>query len=180
MDITYLGGNTVKLSGKNLNVICDPAKSTTISKSLAKANVVSWSTDGLAKLDDAMVLDIPGEYEVGGAMINGVAAGESTMFSFNIDGVNVVVTGPVEGELSADRLEALGKVDALVIRVGEHAAAAALVAKLEPAYVIPVGETKPEAFLKEMGVNPEPVAKLKLSPKELPTETQVVVLTPAA
>ena len=98
MDITYLGGNTVKLSGKNLNVICDPAKNTVGNKSLAKANVVSWSTDGLAKLDDAMVLDLPGEYEVGGAMITGVAAGETTMFSFNIDGVNVVVTGPVECE----------------------------------------------------------------------------------
>ncbi len=181
MDITYLGGNTVKLSGKNLNVICDPSKSTAASKSLAKANVVSWSTEGLAKLDDAIVLDLPGEYEVGGAMITGVPAGDTTMFSFNIDGVNVVVTGPVGGELSADRLEALGKVDALVIRVADHAAAAALVAKLEPAYVIPVGYDKtPEAFLKEMGAGPEAVAKLKISPKELPAETQVVVLTPTA
>jgi L-ascorbate metabolism protein UlaG (beta-lactamase superfamily) len=183
MDITYLGGNTVKLSGKNLHVVCDPAKSTAASKSLAKANVVSYSTDGLTHpnvVDDAMVLDLPGEYEVGGAMITGVAGGETTMFSFNIDGVNVVVTGPVDGELSADRLEALGKVDALVLRVGDHAAAAALVAKLEPAYVVPVGEAKPEAFLKEMGVNPEPAAKLKLSPKDLPTETQVVVLTAAS
>jgi L-ascorbate metabolism protein UlaG (beta-lactamase superfamily) len=181
MDITYLGGNTVKLAGKNLNVISDPAKSTATSKSLAKANVVSWSTDGLATIDDAMVLDLPGEYEVGGAMITGVPAGETTMFSFNIDGVNVVVTGPVEGEVSADKLEALGKVDALVIRVADHAAAAKLVAKLEPAYVIPVGYDKtPEAFLKEMGTNPEPVAKLKLSPKDLPTETQVVVLTPVS
>lgn len=184
MDITYLGGDTVKLAGKNLNVICDPAQSTAASKSLAKANVVSWSTDGLThpnSVDDAMVLDLPGEYEVGGAMITGVATGETTMFAFNIDGVNVVVTGPVEGELSAERLEALGKVDALVIRVADHAAAVALVAKLEPAYVVPVGYDKtPEAFLKEMGVNPEPMAKLKLSPRDLPTETQVVVLTPAA
>jgi hypothetical protein len=168
MDITYLGGNTVKLSGKNLNVICDPATSTASNKSLAKANVVSWSTDGLAKIDDAMVLDLPGEYEVGGAMINGVAAGKTTVFSFQIDGVDV--------EPSSAQLETLGKVDVLVIRVGEKAAA--LVAKLEPAYVVPVGYDKtPGAFLNEMGASPDPVAKLKVSARELPTETQVVVLT---
>jgi L-ascorbate metabolism protein UlaG (beta-lactamase superfamily) len=176
MDITYLGGNTVKLSGKNLNVICDPATSTASNKSLAMANVVSWSTDGLAKIDDAMVLDLPGEYEVGGAMINGVAAGKTTVFSFQIDGVNVVVTGPVDVEPSSAQLETLGKVDVLVIRVGEKAAA--LVAKLEPAYVVPVGYDKtPGAFLNEMGASPDPVAKLKVSARELPTETQVVVLT---
>jgi L-ascorbate metabolism protein UlaG (beta-lactamase superfamily) len=179
MDITYLGGNTVKLAGKNLNIICDPSSSTVVGKSLAKQTVVSWSTDGLAKVDDAMVLDLPGEYEIGGAMITGVAAGQTTIFSFNIDGINVVVTGAVTEQVSADKLEALGKVDVLVVRVGDNDAA--LVAKLEPAYVVPVGYDKaPEAFLKEMGTSPEPQPRLKLNPKELPTETQVVVLTPAS
>ncbi len=141
-----------------------------------------------------MVLDLPGEYEVGGAMITGVGTrrygdetGElDTIFSFNIDGVKVVVTGSIAGDLSAEKLEALGKVDALVIPVGDNdadqaSAAAAVVAKLEPAYVVPVGYSKtPEAFLKELGVKPEPQPKLKLSAKELPAETQVVVLAPAA
>lgn len=205
MDITFLGGGCVKLSGKNLNVICDPTSTTAGGKSIAKANVVTWSTDGFAKVADTMVLDVPGEYEVGGAMITGVGArrhsdegGElATIFSIMIDGVNVVVTGAIAGDLKIDQLEALGKVDVLVIPVGGHGLtlepeeAATLVAKLEPAYVVPVhyedGVTKyelPQApvdvFLKEMGVNPEPVAKLKLNPKELPTETQVVVLTAAA
>jgi L-ascorbate metabolism protein UlaG (beta-lactamase superfamily) len=184
MDITYLGGKTVKLAGKNLNVIADPATPNVGGKSLAKTTVVSWSTDGLAKVDDAMVLDLPGEYEVGGAMITAVGVGRTTVFSFNIDGVNVVVTGEVGGEVSAESLELLGKVDVLVTPVGEAAqvaVAATLIAKLEPAFVVPVGYDKsPEAFLKEVGVKPEPQPKLKVNARELPTETQVVVLIPTA
>ena len=203
MDITFLGSGTVKLSGKNINVICDPTAATVASKSLAKANVVTLSTDGLSSITDAMVLDVPGEYEVGGAMISGIGtrrhtdeAGErSTIFAIEVDGINVVVTGPIAADLKSDKIEPLGQVDVLIVPVGGHGLtlepeeAAALVAKLEPAYVIPVHyddgvskyevpQAKVELFLKEMGVNPEPQAKLKLNPKELPTETQVIVLTP--
>ena len=202
MDITFLGSGTVKLSGKNINVICDPTAATVTSKSLAKANVVTLSTEGPSNSVDAMVLDVPGEYEVGGAMISGIGtrrhtdeAGETaTIFAIEVDGINVVVTGPIAADLKSDKIESLGQVDVLIVPVGGHGLtlepeeAAALVAKLEPAYVIPVHyddgvskyevpQAKVELFLKEMGVNPEPQAKLKLNPKELPTETQVVVLT---
>jgi L-ascorbate metabolism protein UlaG (beta-lactamase superfamily) len=84
----------------------------------------------------------------------------------------------------------------LVVPVGgngltlDSEGAAAVVAQLEPGYVVPVhyddGVTKypvpqtgVEVFLKEMGVNPEPEAKLRLNSKEAPTETQVVLLTPS-
>jgi L-ascorbate metabolism protein UlaG (beta-lactamase superfamily) len=194
MDISYLGGNTVKLSGKNLNVICDPESSNATTKSIAKANVVTWSTDGLAKIDDCMILSIPGEYEVGGSMISGVGArkfgdekGEmATIFLFSIDGINVMVTGNIAGDVNLSKIEALGKIDVLILPVGgndktmDAAHAAALVTKLEPSYVIPVGYSeKPELFLHELGANPEPIAKLKLNPKELPPETQVVLLSSA-
>lgn len=205
MDITFLGNGTVKLSGKNINIVCDPTISTLTNKSLAKANVVTMSTEGVTSMADAMVLDVPGEYEIGGAMINGIGTrrhtdetGEmATMFAIKVDGINVVVTGPIAADLKADKIEPLGQVDVLIIPVGGHGLtlepeeAAALVAKLEPAYVIPVHyddgiskydmpQAKVDLFLKEMGVNPEPQAKLKLNAKELPTETQVVVLTPVS
>lgn len=203
MDITFLGAGTVKLSGKSLNVLCDPTVDGPKFKPANRIAVVTQSTTGLTTVDDAMVLDGPGEYEVGGAMIMGVGARRhidtdgqaATMFSILIDGINVVVTGPVAGNLSAGQLERLGKVDVLVVHVGGHGLtlepeeASKLVAQLEPAYVIPVHyddgvstyempQAKVDEFIKEMGVTPEPVAKLKVILKELPTETQVVVLTP--
>jgi L-ascorbate metabolism protein UlaG (beta-lactamase superfamily) len=202
MDITYLGAGSVKLSGKNLNVVTDPLM-------VGKAEVVTLSGPAEEGHDwpvppTAMVVDMPGEYEVRGAMITGAPARlhidedghRGTAFSIVIDGVNVVVTGNISGKLDEDQVEKLGQVDVLVVPVGGNGltldaeGAAAVVAQLEPGYVVPVhyddGVTKypmPQAgvekFLKEMGVNPEPESKLRVNTKEAPTETQVVVLTRA-
>lgn len=204
MDITYLGSGAVKLAGRHLTVVCDPA-----ARMEVKADVVTWSADvdngggeAYAAVPGAMILDRPGEYEVKGATITGVPArlhldetGErGTVYSINIDGVNVVVTGNVAGKLDADEIEHLGQVDVLIVPVGGNGltldaeGAAAVVAQLEPGYVVPVhfddGVTKypmPQAgvdlFFKEMGVTPEPENKLRVNAKEAPAETQVVLLT---
>jgi L-ascorbate metabolism protein UlaG (beta-lactamase superfamily) len=200
MDITYLGAGSVKLSGKNLNVVSDPIGN-------IKADVVALTgpaDDKIALPANAMVIDGPGEYEVKGAMITGVPArlhideegNRGSAYSIVIDGVNVVVVGNVAGKIDEDQVEHLGQVDVLVVPVGGNGltldaeGAAAVVAQLEPGYVVPVhyddGVTKyevPQAgldkFLKEMGVNPEPESKLRVNSKEAPAETQVVVLNRA-
>ncbi len=202
MDITYLGAGSVKLAGRNLNVITDPLKGTN-----PKADVVTWSAvldegEGFAAPEGVMVIDGPGEYEVKGAMITGVPARlhidesghRGSVYSMVVDGVNVVVVGNIAGKLDEDQVEKLGQVDVLVVPVGGNGltldaeGAAAVVAQLEPSYVVPVhyddGVTKypvPQAsvelFLKEMGVSPEPETKLRISQKEAPAETQVVLLT---
>jgi len=199
MDITYLGAGSVKLSGRNLNVVSDPVGS-------AKADVVvvTGPAEGGTWLEvaGAMVIDGPGEYEVKGAMITGAPARlhidedghRGTAFSVLVDGVNVVVVGNISGKLDEDQVENLGQVDVLVVPVGgggltlDAEGAADVVAQLEPGYVVPVHyddgiTTYPvpqaglEKFLKEMGANPEPESKLRVNAKEAPAETQVVVLT---
>ncbi len=205
MDITYLGAGSVKLSGKNITVVADPyTDASGLGKLNVKTDVVIMSTaEGLGQVQNAMIIDGPGEYEVKGAMITGMpvrlhtaeegslAAG--TIYSLLIDGVNVVVTGNIAGKLENKEVGALGNIDVLVVPVGGHGLtlepeeAAAVVSQLEPSYVVPVhyddGKTiypvpqaKLEEFLKEMGSNPEPEIKLKVNAKEAPAETQVVVL----
>lgn len=200
MDITYLGAGSVKLSGKNLNVIVDPIGG-------GKADVVTVSGPNESGADwplpsGAMMIDGPGEYEVKGAMITGVPARlhidelghRGTAYSILIDGVNVVIAGNISGKLDEDQVENLGQVDVLVVPVGGNGltldaeGAAAVVAQLEPGYVVPVHyddgvsvypmpQSGVEKFLKEMGVTPEPEAKLRVNMKEAPAETQVVVLS---
>lgn len=204
MDITYLGAGSVKLVGRNLSVVCDP-----IPNSHIKADVVTWSsklTEGegetYGRPDGGMLIDGPGEYEVKGAMITGVpaqlhideAGHRGAAYRIVVDGVNVVVVGNISGKLDEAQVENLGQVDVLVVPVGgggltlDAEGAAAVVAQLEPGYVVPVhyddGVTKyaiPQAgvelFLKEMGVSPEPENKLRINQKEAPSETQVVLLS---
>lgn len=200
MDITYLGAGSVKLSGKNLNVVSDPIGPVKADVAL----LTGPASEATGVPAGAMTIDRPGEYEVKGAMISGVparlhideAGNRSTAYSVLIDGVNVVIAGNIAGKLDQDEVEALGSVDVLVVPVGGNGltldaeGAAAVVAQLEPGYVVPVhyddGVTKyevPQAgldkFLKEMGASPEPESKLRVNMKEAPAETQVVVLTRA-
>jgi L-ascorbate metabolism protein UlaG (beta-lactamase superfamily) len=200
MDITYLGGGSVKLSGKNINVVTDPvvtAKADVVTLSGPPENGQDWM-----QLADAMTINGPGEYEVKGAMITGIPARlhideeghRSTAYSVLVDGVNVVVAGNIAGKLDEDQVEHLGQVDVLIVPVGgggltlDAEGAAEVVAQLEPGYVVPVHyddgvtvypvpQAGVEKFLKEMGVQPEPESKLRINPKEASAETQVVVLS---
>lgn len=203
MEITYLGAGCVRLAGKQLSIVCDPYdESYGLGKVGAKADVVTHSVvGGLSTIGEAKVFDMPGEYEVKGAVLTGVPAkrhtdeggANATVFSILIDGVNVVVTGNISGKLEAKQVELLGKVDVLVVPVGNRGltldaqGASEVVTQLEPSYVVPVhyadeATTYPveqdgvELFLKELGAAPEPVSKLKVS-GELPSETQVILLS---
>lgn len=202
MDITYLGNGGVRLVGKGAEVVCDPPVGAKL-----KGDVATWSATGgeerFGSLDGVMLIDIPGEYEVKGASITGVPARlhidenghRGTVYSVEIDGVNVVVTGNIAGKIDEDEVESLGQVDVLIVPVGgggltlDAEGAAAVVTQLEPGYVIPVhyddGVSKypvPQAgvelFLKEMGSTPEPLSKFRLTARDEEAETQVVVLTP--
>jgi L-ascorbate metabolism protein UlaG (beta-lactamase superfamily) len=204
LDITYLGAGAVRLSGKNINVVCDPYDgSAGLGKLSVRADVVTKSgPEGFGTIEGAMVIEAPGAYEVKGSMITGVpaclhideAGSRATVFSLLIDGVNVVVTGNIAGKIDDKEVESLGKVDVLVVPVGgrgltlDAEGAASVVAQLEPSYVVPVHYEDPsttypmpqanvEEFLKEMGSSPEPTTKLKVNAKEFPEETQVVLLT---
>ncbi|MBW4061368.1 MBL fold metallo-hydrolase [Candidatus Saccharibacteria bacterium] len=205
MDLTYLGAGAVKLSSKNLTVVCDPyTKESGLPTINVRAEVVTKSgPEGFGEVSGATIsFDQPGEYEAKGVSIKGVPAqlhtdetGErGTVFAFDMDGTNVIVVGNIAGKLDDRKLERLGQADVLVVPVGgfgltlDAAGAAELVTQFEPSYVVPVhyddGKTvypMPQAgvdeFLKEMGATGvEPIAKLKINSKEMPPETQIVVL----
>jgi L-ascorbate metabolism protein UlaG (beta-lactamase superfamily) len=207
MDITFYGAGCVRLAGKKMSVVCDPFSSEMgLGKYGLKSDAVTLSTEDMPRPDGGgLVIEGPGEYEIQGAMITGAPAqlhiDESgkrcTIYNITMDGISVVVTGNIIGKLSGAQLEAIGKADVLVLPVGNHGltmdaeAAAAVVSQIEPSYVVPVhyddGKTVypmpqdgVEVFLKEMGSTVEPVAKLKINPKEMPEETQVVVLQRAS
>lgn len=206
MDITYLGVGSVRLSGRQVSIVTDPYDSSYgLGKIKASPDVVTLSSPDISNPLTAakMVIDGPGEYEVSDSLIIGIPArlhidapeaGErATIYILEIEDVRVAVMGNIAPGLTDKQLEIIGQVDVVVIPVGGHgltldaASAAELITRIEPKYVIPVhyddGKTtypvpqdKLETFLNEMGVKPEAQSKLKISSKEMPIETEVVVL----
>ena len=201
MEITNLGNGLVKLTTRKFSVVVGPKL-----PSDTKVDVIALTQRGdKAATGEAMILDSPGEYEVGGALITGVGAQlhidkdgkNGTIYVLQIEDTNVAVLANIAPVLSDTQLEAMGQVDVLVIPVGgrgltlDAPAAAAIVAQVEPKVVIPthyddgvstyeMPQDKVDVFTKELGATPEAVTKFKISARDLPEEMAVVVVKPEA
>jgi L-ascorbate metabolism protein UlaG (beta-lactamase superfamily) len=143
----------------------------------------------------------PGEYEIGGVFLTGVPTGKgekenngrNMVFVLDYDGVTVAHLGDLKGVLNRKEVDALGKVDVLLVPVGggqglTPAKAAEVVNLLEPGIVIPMHYKTPglkielgglSGFLKQMGISDKPKAQesLKVTSRDIPEETRVVVLS---
>jgi L-ascorbate metabolism protein UlaG (beta-lactamase superfamily) len=141
----------------------------------------------------------PGEYEVGGVFVTGIATPQeagrerNVLYLFDYNGLTIAHLGDMEKVPSPTQMEALEQVNVLLVPVGggnslNAAQAAELVSMLEPNIVVPMHYQMPnltltldgvERFLKEMGVTePNEEATLKVTATNLPEETQVVLLNP--
>ena len=151
---------------------------------------------------DAKFIDGPGEYEVKGVFVTGIATemkrskeGErsrNTIYLFEFeDELTVCHLGNLDHVPSQAQLQTLSDVDVLLIPVGavttiSPGQATEVIGLLEPRIVIPMHyKTKAvkerlqpvSSFLREMGL-PEisPRTSLEVSKDNLPSETQVIVL----
>ncbi len=207
MDIVFLGRSAFRLRGKDVTVVTDPyppGKGPGMGK--LQANIITASTSApersfVSGVDGVpRVIQGPGEYEVAGVLIHGVATHRepgtgptNTAYVLRMDDLVVCHLGSVSGKLTNEQVEELGNVDIVMVPVGangtlEPTTAAEVVAQLEPSLVIPmefreggVGDTlEPvEHFCREMGVTsvtPEP--RVSVTKSSLPSDTRVVVLEP--
>jgi L-ascorbate metabolism protein UlaG (beta-lactamase superfamily) len=141
----------------------------------------------------------PGEYEIGGVFITGIATGQearttrNVLYLFDFNGLTVAHLGDMDRVPTQTQIEALEQVNVLLVPVGggsslNAAQAAELVSMLEPSIVVPMHYQMPELrlpldgverFLKEMGVTePTQEASLRVTAGSLPQETQVALLLP--
>lgn len=137
----------------------------------------------------------PGEYEIGGIFITGIATHQkgnrNVHFVFDVDGIVVAHLGDLMKVPTQAQIEAMGEVNVLLLPVGggnslNAIQAAEVVSMIEPNIVIPMHYQLPnltveldgvERFLKEMGVSDaEPGNSLRVSNSSLSEETQTVVL----
>ena len=145
------------------------------------------------------VLNGPGEYEIGGVFITGIATPNeaktthNVLYLFDYQGLTVAHLGDMQKVPPQTHIEALEQVNILLVPVGggnslTASQASELVSMLEPNIVIPMHYQIPglnleldsvERFLKEMGVSdPKEEELLRISATNLPEETEIVLLKP--
>ncbi len=208
MEIVWLGHSCFRIRGKDITILTDPFdRSSGYNLGKVTADVVTVSHEApdhsnvKAVGGDPKVVDGPGEYEIGGVFIIGVATRRdegkgkekerNTAYLMEVDDLTVCHLGDLGHILTPQQVEQMNSADVLLIPVGgsntiNASQAAEVVSQIEPRIVIPM-HFKTEVttlplepvtkFLREMGVA-EPVAQPKLTVNKgsLPEETTLVLL----
>jgi L-ascorbate metabolism protein UlaG (beta-lactamase superfamily) len=211
VEITWYGHSCFRLKGRGAAVITDPY-GPDLGRELPRlsATIVtishSHANHSYAKgfRGTPYIVSAPGEYEVGGVFVFGVATyhdaklgrerGKNTAYMIQFEDLTICHLGDLGHAPAQEQIEQLDGIDVLLIPVGGKTAlngseAAEVVALLEPAIAIPMHYRVPglnadletaHRFLKEMGIEaPEKLASLEITQKPESEQTRVVLLEPS-
>lgn len=212
MDITWYGLSCFRFSERGrITVVTDPFCDTLGLPPLKiKGDVVTISHNSPghnnheAVKGNNYILTAPGEYEIGGVFIMGVAmhhlddAGNpvyNVSYVIQYDTLTILHLGDLSHIPDQSTIEGLGEVNVALVPVGggrglRAGQAAEVIALIEPNYIIPMHYALPglsfeldpvDKFLKEMGVGRvQEEDMLRVSAGVLPEQPQVVILKPQA
>jgi L-ascorbate metabolism protein UlaG (beta-lactamase superfamily) len=205
VELQYYGANCLRLSAKKAQIVIDDNLAKLGLKSVTKPADISLRTNKMfpEHPDTAFSAEMPGEYEIAGVVIHGIAARahmdeedkkSAVIYTVQADDTKLAIIGHIYPELTEDQLEAIGMVDVAVVPVGgngytlDGAGALKVIKQIEPKVVIPthfndraIRYEVPQAELadaiKNLGMEiAETVGKYKIKPAELSDTAKLVVL----
>jgi L-ascorbate metabolism protein UlaG (beta-lactamase superfamily) len=153
MELQYFGANCVRLTAKKAQIVIDDNLTQLGLKSITKPEDINLRTCIEIPLHESrFTADMPGEYEISGVIIRGVAARglkdepnkvSRVIYTIMTEDLKVAVFGHIFPELSDDQLEQIGLVDIAIVPVGgnnytlDGVGALKVIKKIEPKVVIP-------------------------------------------
>ena len=208
MEITWLGHSCFLIRGKEKTIVTDPYHPDSgyrLGEPEADIVTVSHFHTGHSYIagvaNEPKLIKSPGEYEIGGTFITGVATfhdnrkgdlrGKNTIYIIEMDGITLCHLGDLGHPLDPHLIEEIGDIDILFLPVGEVSTmpidtAVEIVRQLEPHIVIPMhykteaftGDLSPvDKFLDKMRIRElEARPKLSITSSSLPSSTQTIVL----
>jgi L-ascorbate metabolism protein UlaG (beta-lactamase superfamily) len=207
MEITWLGHASFRLRAREGVVVTDPFARKGSSRAAADVVTISHQHPGHNQVaavgGQPRVIAGPGEYEVKGIVISGIATyhdaekgkkrGKNTAYVVEMDDLVLCHLGDLGHLPSGDQVDQMRNADVLFVPVGggvtiDAAQAVEVISLIEPHLVIPmhyqVGELDAELdpvdkFLREMGATvTAPQPKATVTKSSVPEVTQVMVLEP--
>jgi len=208
MIITHHKGEFIKVSFSDTTLAFNPISKkskiapTRFGADIAFVSLNSPDFNGIEEVTrtakEPFVVQGPGEYEIQGVFVKGVASESqydpsatiNTIYSVRLEGMNIVFLGALSNKKpDMSILEDMDGVDVLFVPIGNEGVLSAsdahsLAVSLEAKVIIPIhydgiGEAGAlKTFLKESGAeDAKPVEKLTLKKKDLETKSgEVVVL----
>ena len=192
MTISWYGEACFLLEGGGVRILVEPPqKESGIDPPRLKSDILIYSKNRSQMPEtDTFVIDGPGEYEVKGINVVGIADGENTLYNIEIDGIKVSHLGFLNKDLDNETLSLINEPDIILIPVGGNTVldaetAMKVINKIEPSIAIPmlygIGKRAPlSAFLKESEADGNSQPKLIVKKKDIiEEETKIVILSPS-
>jgi len=191
VEITYHGANCIRIVRKKVSIVVDDNLSALGSKSSFKDPTIRLYSQKrfIQPGADGFIIDGPGEYEISGISIVGLAhrahtdhEGEhgATIYRLSCANRRIGIVGHIDPQLSDEELERLGTIDILILPVGgggyttDAKDAAGLIRAIEPKIIIPTHYADPglayevpqdplKSFLQEIGLSAPEEDSLKIT-----------------
>ncbi len=203
MEITWHGKLCFTLKGKNTTIVIDPYADDEHKLKEVKADSVlltnNYDEDKklISGAEKAMMINIPGEYEIKGAAIVAIPAytkdkeegntakGRIVIFSLMIDDIRICHLGMLGEDLNDEIISKIGDVDVLFVSAAGKGSLEAkkihqVIEELEPRVIVPMNysDNEIEPMLKEMGIaEPRREDNLKINSRsELPDDKTDMIL----
>jgi len=199
MTISWYGEACFLLESGGIRILIEPpSKDSGINPPRLKSDILIYSkaknSEELifnGRETETFVIDSPGEYEIKGINILGIADAENTLYNIEMDGIKISHLGFLNKDLDNGKMALINEPDIVLIPVGNGAVldaekAMKLINKIEPSVAIPmfydikglkIKRAPLSVFLKESGAKESPQLKLTLKKKDLAEEeTKIVIL----
>ena len=205
MTISWYGEACFLLESSGVRVLIEPPqKESGINSPRLKSDILIYSksrnSEGLplnGSETGTFVIDGPGEYEIKGISVLGIAdpstssGQENTLYNIEIDGIKIAHLGFLGKDLDNGKMALINDSDIVLVPVGNNAVldaekAMKLINKIEPSVAIPmlydikglkIKRAPLSVFLKESEAKESSQPKLTIKKKDLiEEETKIVIL----
>ena len=204
MTISWYGEACFLLESGGVRILIEPPqKESGINSPRLKSDILIYSRPKEARLtsfeaaksqsnnNEAFVIDSPGEYEIKGINVLGIADEENILYNIEIDGIKIAHLGFLGKDLDNGKMALINDPDIVLVPVGNGTVldaekAMKLINKIEPLVAIPmlydikglkIKRAPLSVFLKESEAKESSQPKLTIKKKDLiEEETKIVIL----
>lgn len=173
MDITVLPKNGLKIKGKSSYFLVDPSGKQTQDRSEPSAVIaLAIPIADLSVPNNAVVVNGPGDYEIGGIKMSATRSEGEIIFNPKVDGVDIIL-----GKLSSlEKLQHKLKDQNIVIAYVDSVINASFITSLSSNVVIFYGDNAEEAAKSFGKENISKMPKYSVTLDKLPQEVETVIL----
>lgn len=193
MTISWYGEACFLLESSGIRILIEPPqKESGINPPRLKSDILIYSHKVPASAsEETFVIDSPGEYEIKGVNIQGIANNENIIYNIEIDDIKIAHLGFANKKFDNEKLAELDDPDVVFMPVGggdilDAEGAMGVINQLEPSIAIPmlydikglkIKRAPLLTFLKESEAKELPQPKLTVKKKDLTEEeTKIVIL----